>query len=237
MFPGVIAQLPPDPEPTTAGGGGAGLVLVLVLVGVAAIGGTIAFQRYRRRASSRDGGSPAPPPARAPSPEPAPAPAAPPARPFRIFLNYRREDSQGEAGRLYDSLREHFSSEELFMDVDAIEPGLDFVEVLDGAVASCDVLLALIGRDWTTASIDGRRRLENPSDFVRLEIAAALRRKVRVVPVLVHGATMPAADALPDDLKALTRRAAIELSHTRWRSDVTSLVTLLRRLRDEPPPA
>ena len=233
MLPGVIAQLPPEPEPGTGGGAGAGLVLVLVLVGVAAIGATIAYQRYRRRASSRDGSSPTPPPAPTPAPVPAPATATP-ARPFRIFLNYRREDSQGEAGRLYDSLREHFSSKELFMDVDAIEPGLDFVDVLEGAVASCDVLLALMGRDWATVSIDGRRRLDNPSDFVRLEIAAALRRNVRVVPVLVHGTTMPPADALPDDLKALTRRAAIELSHTRWRSDVTSLVALLQRLRDEP---
>lgn len=106
----------------------------------------------------------------------------------RIFLSYRREDSGGWAGRLYDRLSQHFGDEHVFMDVDTIELGLDLVEVIQQAVRSCDVLLALIGRQWlTVADAMGRPRLANPKDFVRLEIATALARNIRVIPVLVSG--------------------------------------------------
>jgi len=114
----------------------------------------------------------------------------------RIFISYRRDDSGGWAGRLYDRISQHFGRDHVFMDIDTIEPGLDFVEVIEQAVGSCDALLALIGRQWLTLTDDdGQRRLDNPEDFVRLEIAAALVRNIRVIPVLVqahtcHGQTL-----------------------------------------------
>lgn len=150
---------------------------------------------------------------------------------LRIFISYRRDDTPDAAGRLYDSLVARFGSN-VFMDVDTIEPGLDFVEVLNNAVASCDVLIALIGRGWLTSTdANGRRRLNNPEDFVRLEIEAALKREVRVIPVLLHGVEMPASDELPDSLTALARRNALQLDYSRWRDDVRRLLLTLERLQ------
>jgi tetratricopeptide (TPR) repeat protein len=146
----------------------------------------------------------------------------------RIFLSYRREDSGGWAGRLYDRLSQRFGDEHVFMDIDAIEPGLDFVEVIQQAVLSCDVLITLIGRQWlTVADATGKPRLTNPEDFVRLEIAAALERNIRIIPVLVQDAPMPRSADLPDDLKRLSRRNALEISDTRFHSDVDRLITVL----------
>lgn len=112
------------------------------------------------------------------------------------------------------------------MDINAIEPGMDFGVRIEQAVESCDVLIALIGDDWLDiADASGRRRLDDPEDFVRLEIASALRREdLRVIPVLVEGATMPPAIELPTDLKPLARRNALELSDARWRYDVERLI-------------
>src|SRR5207247_2365741 len=105
---------------------------------------------------------------------------------------YRREDASGHAGRLYDVLAAAFGADQVFIDVDTIEPGVDFVERIETSVASVDALVAVIGRDWLTAAdAEGRRRLDNPEDFVRLEIASALSRNIRVIPVLVEGARMP----------------------------------------------
>ena len=106
-----------------------------------------------------------------------------------IFINYRREDEPGFAGRLYDRLEAAFTAEKIFMDVDSIDPGLDFVAVLDGQVAECAVFLAVIGQGWLNSrDKHGQRRLDNPADFVRIEIEAALRRGKRVIPVLVNDA-------------------------------------------------
>jgi TIR domain len=104
-----------------------------------------------------------------------------------------------------------------------MERGEDFIQAIKEAIASCDVLLAVIGRNWLVSEDSGVRWLENPNDPVRLEIATALARQVRVIPVLVQGATMPAAEALPDDLKGLARRQAVELRDTRWEADVDDL--------------
>jgi hypothetical protein len=137
----------------------------------------------------------------------------PPAKSGRIFINYRREETAYAAGWLYDRLAGHFGGGQVFKDVDSIQPGDDFIEVIARAVGSCDVLLALIGDEWMTITdTQGRRRLDSSGDFVRLEIEAALSRKVRVIPVLVDGARMPRADELPDSLAALVRRQALELS-------------------------
>ena len=117
------------------------------------------------------------------------------------------------------------------MDVTDIEAGVDFVDVLQKAVGSCDVLLAVMGREWLTcADRNGRRRLDDPHDFIRLEIGTALARKVRVIPVLVEGAVMPTASELASDLEGLTRRQAVELRDARWNADVESLAGVLDRV-------
>ncbi len=147
----------------------------------------------------------------------------------RIFISYRRDDSAGHAGRLYDRLIDHFDQQNVFMDVDTIQPGLDYVEVVQEAVGSCDALIAVIGREWLGASDgSGRRRLENPEDLVRLEIATALARNIRVIPVLVQDAREPLATELPDELKPLARRNSLELSDSRFRADVERLIEVLQ---------
>jgi hypothetical protein len=149
----------------------------------------------------------------------------------RIFISYRREDSGASAGRLDDRLREHFGRDNVFMDIDTIEPGLDFTEVIERTVASCDILIALIGRQWLTSTdAAGQRRLDDPEDFVRREVATALRRDIRVIPVLVQDTPMPRAATLPDDLQPLTRREALELSDTHFHRDVDELIGVLDRV-------
>jgi len=117
------------------------------------------------------------------------------------------------------------------MDVTDIEAGADYVQVLKGAVGSCDVLLAVIGRKWATCTDHaGRRRLDDVHDFIRIEIGTALARGVRVIPVLVDGANLPTAADLPDDLEMLARRQAVELRDARWAVDIESLYATLDRV-------
>jgi polar amino acid transport system substrate-binding protein len=130
--------------------------------------------------------------------------------PGGIFISYRRQDTGWPAGRLYDLLIERFPAEQVFKDVDNIDPGDDFVERLTAAVASCDVLLALIGPQWLTITDEnGQRRLDNPEDWVRLEIETALTRRIRVIPILVDDARMPRENELPATLSPLIRRNAV----------------------------
>jgi hypothetical protein len=146
----------------------------------------------------------------------------------RVFISYRREETAYPAGWLFDRLTDHFGKGQIFKDVDSIELGDDFVEVISGAVGSCDVLLALIGDRWVTITDDqGKRRLDDPNDFVRLEIEAALVRNVRVIPILVDGARMPRAEDLPPSLAKLVRRQALELSPARFDFDTGRLVRVL----------
>jgi TIR domain/PASTA domain len=146
----------------------------------------------------------------------------------RIFVSYRRKETAGHAGRLFDRLREHFGSTNVFRDVDRLKPGDDFVEALARAVDSADVFILVIGRDWLDVRNQrGERRLDDPTDFIRLELETALRRKILVLPVLVEGATMVDAQELPEPLRPLARRQAIELSEHRWDFDVQEL---LRRI-------
>ncbi|MFZ1410296.1 MAG: toll/interleukin-1 receptor domain-containing protein, partial [Micropruina sp.] len=133
--------------------------------------------------------------------------------PGRIFISYRREETAWPARTLYALLVETFGADQVFKDVDNIEPGDDFVERITEAVTACDILLAMIGPRWAQMTDDsGARRLDNPDDFVRIEIAVALSRGIRVVPILVDGARMPKASELPPDLLALTRRQAVEIN-------------------------
>lgn len=146
----------------------------------------------------------------------------------RIFISYRRIDSAGYAGRIFDRLSAHFGAEAVFMDVDTIEAGLDFVEVLQNAVLSCDVLVALIGRQWLNVTDEaGKRRLDNPEDFVHIEIVAALSRDIRVIPVLVDGAGMPRSTELPENLKPLARRNALQVDHQTFNADAYRLIAQL----------
>ena len=145
-----------------------------------------------------------------------------------IFISYRRDDSEGHAGRLFEDLSDRFGKASVFMDVAGIEPGRDFRRVIEQQVASCGVLLTIIGKDWLTAADElGRRRLDDPYDFVHLETASALQRDIPVIPVLVHGARMPRPEQLPDVLKDLAFRNSVELTHARWRSDVRLLIDAL----------
>jgi beta-lactam-binding protein with PASTA domain len=159
----------------------------------------------------------------------------------KIFLNYRREDSAPDARSLYDHLVMHFGPNSVFIDIDRIDLGADFVESINEKVGLCQVLLVLIGKQWLTSSDSTGRRLDNPNDFVRLEIVAANERRVRIIPVLVEGASMPREDQLPDALRFLARRNATELSYHRFRDDVNHLIKGIEQIikldSPSPPPA
>jgi hypothetical protein len=148
----------------------------------------------------------------------------------KVFISYRRDDADGHAGRLRDWLARRLGDDHVFLDVAGIDPGEDFVDKLNRKVGECDVLLAVIGKHWLTVTdSNGRRRLDNAEDWVRLEIQVALERNITVVPVLVSGASMPAAADLPEPIAALARRHAIELG-PEWRSDVERLGDVIERV-------
>jgi hypothetical protein len=151
-----------------------------------------------------------------------------------IFINYRRDDDAGFTQALYSRLEQAFPSESLFMDVDNIAPGLDFVQVLNEEVARCDVVIAVIGKNWLSAADEtGERRLDNREDFVRIEIESALAQKKRVIPVLVNDAKMPHSTELPDSLKPFARCNAVRLTHERFRADTAGLIKSLESVLAE----
>ena len=150
--------------------------------------------------------------------------------PSKVFISYRRDDRKWQAREIYRALTQVLPRDHVFMDIDSIPPGADFVDILEGWVEQCDILLALIGSGWVDA-IDpksGRRRLENPDDFVRIEVRKGLARGIPVVPVLLDGAPIPGADRLPDDLKKLVRRHAEIIEHRTVDTDVERLIKKLR---------
>jgi hypothetical protein len=153
-----------------------------------------------------------------------------------IFISYRRDESAGYSGRIADRLVEHFGEDRIFRDIDSVEPGLDFVEAIQNAIDSSEVLIAVIGKNWLAATnAAGQKRLEIPDDYVRIEIATALQRNTRVIPLLVQGAVMPSAEELPDDLAPLTRRNAFELHESSWREEIQRLITTLDRVLERRP--
>ena len=157
---------------------------------------------------------------------------ATPAR-AKIFISYRRRETAGYAGRLYDGLVEHFGANRVFMDV-TMEPGVDFAEHIQQAVGACGALIALIGEEWLTiADPDGTRRIDDPTDIHRLELEAALARGVRVIPALVQDAELPTPEELPEPLRPLVARQSVELSDDRWDYDVRRLVDVLERVLSE----
>lgn len=153
----------------------------------------------------------------------------------RVFISYRRNDSRWATGRLYDRLAEVLGRENLFFDVSDIEPGEDFVAKIGEIVGRCDILLAVIGPTWLSIQgKNGQRRLEDPEDLIRVEIGAALRRNVRVIPLLVDGAEMPEEGQLPADIASLARRNAREFSFNRFHADVDSFIRVLERVLVSP---
>jgi len=148
----------------------------------------------------------------------------------KVFINYRREDAAPYAGRLHDLLTAHFGEDQVFIDIDQIEPGEDFVEAINDKVGACDTAIVAIGPHWLSATdASGKRRLDDEEDFVRMEIVAALQRNIRVIPVLVGGARMPGRHDLPEALAPLSRRNAIDLSETRFHADVNRLFEAIEK--------
>lgn len=149
-----------------------------------------------------------------------------------VFISYRRDDTAPYAGRLRDRLTSVFGKDQIFRDVDRVAPGERFPVVIERAVGSCDAFITLIGNKWLTAEGEnGTRRLDDPRDYVRQEVGAALRREdVLVIPVLVEGAQMPGPDDLPEDLAPLAERNALVMSDIRWDDDMNHLVEALQRV-------
>ena len=146
----------------------------------------------------------------------------------KVFISYRRHDDPGFTGRLHDHLIGRYGPENVFLDVDAIPPGVEFEALLTDWINQSDVLLVMIGKDWLReGSPNSGRRIDNPADFVRKEIEAALAAGISILPVLVNGAVFPPPEAMPASLKPLARWNAIQLTHGQFRSDVARLMAAL----------
>ncbi len=148
----------------------------------------------------------------------------------KIFINYRKDDSPWNSLALYQELTKYFPRENIFKDFNTIAPGTDFVESIEKALEECDVLLVLISENWLTITDSkGTKRIEKPDDFVRLEIATALKRNICVIPVLFDDATLPGEEELPDNLKKLSRRQSIEIDKNRFDTDTMRLAEAIKR--------
>ncbi len=146
-----------------------------------------------------------------------------------VFVSYRRQDAEVFAGRLYDTLVQEFGEDRVFMDVDTLKPGDDYIKAIERKLRHIDVFLAVIGNQWVTVKDErGSPRLADERDLLRLEVATALKRSIRVIPVLVGGATMPPVSDLPADIANVSRLHAFELTSARFRADVQLLVNTLR---------
>jgi hypothetical protein len=149
----------------------------------------------------------------------------------RIFISYRRSDSAGHAGRLYDYLKDYFGEERIFFDVDTIDPGVDFEQKIKSELENSGVLLVLIGDHWLEVKDRlGNRRLDNPRDYIRLEVETALTKNITVIPVLLQGVSIPSGSDLPENLYDLSRRNAIKLSNEYWYSDLSVLTAILKNV-------
>jgi len=134
---------------------------------------------------------------------------------MKVFISYRRDDTGAMAGRIYDRLCSEFGRESVFMDVDTIPFGVDFREHIDSAVRQADVLLAVIGEQWLEVGQNGKRRLQDPADYVRIEIETALAHGIPVIPALIERAPMPREDELPSSIATLAYRNAIQINYGR----------------------
>jgi hypothetical protein len=152
-----------------------------------------------------------------------------------IFLSYRKKDSESITRHLCLDLEKSFSKEQIFMDMDKLDPGVEFEEVIKERLADCDVMLAIIGPDWLGQKADGSSRIMDKKDWVRIELATALERKIRVIPVLVEGGRLPAEEQLPEDLRPLVGKQTYEVTNQRWNYDTDQLIQFLKKLLGEEP--
>ena len=153
----------------------------------------------------------------------------------RIFISYRRSDSSGHAGRLYDYLKNYFGPQRIFFDVDTIPVGENFAQKINAELDNSDVVLVLIGNQWLDCrGADGNRRLDNPQDYVRLEVETALGKDIVVIPILLQGAQMPSGNALPETISDLSMRNAIRLNDDHWSSDCNLLAGILKKAINVP---
>jgi hypothetical protein len=151
------------------------------------------------------------------------------ASPGSIFICYRREDSADVTGRIYDRLVDHFGPEHVFMDVEAIRLGYDFRSEIDQTIKVCSIVIIVIGDEWL-AQVDGKRRIDDENDRVRIEIETALRREIPIIPVLTRGASHPTKAMLPASLEALAYRHGTSIRHEHFRGDVDSLISQMDKL-------
>jgi len=146
----------------------------------------------------------------------------------KLFISYRRGDARGIAGRLSDTLGTYFGDDRVFRDIESIEGGADFGNVIEESLQTADAVIVLIGPDWLTLKDDkGQRRIDDPEDWVAQEIAVAMQLEKPVFPVLVENASMPRAEELPEKLKPLTRYNAMSISDDRWKTDVERLAKII----------
>jgi len=148
----------------------------------------------------------------------------------KIFVSYRRTDSEGYAGRIWDRLTSQFGPDGVFMDVDSIDPGADFPSVLSKALSDSYVLIAVVGQNWLGPKTDGTFRLNAPGDFVRQEIQTAIEKKITIIPLLVAGAKMPLPQELPEELIMFPNFNAVEIRHTKFYTDMAGLIQALETL-------
>ena len=153
----------------------------------------------------------------------------------RIFISYRRSDSAGHAGRLYDYLKNHFGDERIFFDVDTIRPGVNFEQKINDELDNSEAVLVLIGNQWLESKDkEGNRRLDNPHDYVRFEVETALSKNITVIPILLQGVQMASANILPESLYDLSRRNAVRLNDDHWNSDCKLLAGILKNALNVP---
>ena len=151
--------------------------------------------------------------------------------PGTIFINYRKDDSSWNALALYNELQKYFSKDQIFKDFNTILPGDDFVVSIDNALRKCDVLIVVIGKSWLDMKdVTGKRRLDDPDDFVRLEVATALSRNIQVIPVLFDDVQMPKPEQLPQNMSSLYRRQFVEIDSKRFEDDVRNLAEAIKKV-------
>ena len=156
-----------------------------------------------------------------------------PASQRRIFISYRRSDSAGYAGRLYDFLKSYFGAERIFFDVDTIRPGVNFEQNITSELDRSDAMLVMIGNQWLDSrDPQGNRRLDEPHDYVRYEIETALGKNIEIIPILVQGTPMPSASLLPGSISDLSMRNAVRLNDDHWNSDCRFLAEILKNTLD-----
>ncbi|MBN8787379.1 MAG: toll/interleukin-1 receptor domain-containing protein [Terrimonas sp.] len=152
----------------------------------------------------------------------------------KIFISYRVQDTAADTGRLVDSLKQVFSEDQIFMDIEKLEPGVDFRVALAKSLETCDVLFAVIGPGWVGIDKNGNPRIKQSEDWVRIELETALKRDIRVIPVLVRDASLPQPEELPESLYPLLNRQTYEISNKRWKYDTDQLINFLKQIGFKP---